>query len=457
MKHMKRTSLLAGFLAGMGMLLVGCGKPSVLDTANWSKPETVAKSSDSLASSFSLYKWNKSLMALGGDARTFAVHFLQDDGRSWNRLPITDPGWIPMDVDPQQNRFVISRAAIWTNSVNAQFVIGSLSPDGRFTSETTTHLILQQSKLFPNARPDLEMSPWGRPAQAMFVGGAMDDAEIRVPYCIDATPVERKGSQIGIRADLAVGANGVFSSSDGGQTWRAETISNQESQTPTVCRTRGFYYYFALAGQGGSPFKLWYSRSAVGSTSWNRPETLNKTGADNYGSNLHALADGDAVHLCWLDCRHEKTSFSLMHPRGENYEVAYCHRKDTDSGWDKDVILSEGLRYAYSPSMSVEGDKVVVAWAGVKNDKDGRNEWNPSDIYYVTSKDGGKTWAKPMQVTDGFKGGITSGRPQVALHNGVIHLFYIQGKLNYQEVSAGMVKLNQPPWPIYYTQRPFPN
>jgi hypothetical protein len=121
------------------------------------------------------------------------------------------------------------------------------------------------------------------------------------------------------------------------------------------------------------------------------------------------------------------------------------------------VILSEGLLYAYSPSISVEGDKVVVVWAGVKNDKDGRNEYDPSDIFYATSKDGGKNWTRPMQVTDGFKAGITSGRPQVALHNGVIHLFYIQGKLNYREVSSGMAKLNQPPWPICYQQRPFPD
>jgi hypothetical protein len=441
----------------MLILLVGCREQRDAQTGVWSKPEEMAKSSDSLSTSFSLYKWNSSLLAIGGDSGTFASRVLDEDGKNWKTLSTANPGWLPMNVDSRQNRFVVSRATIWTNSVNAQFVIGSLSPDGRFISETTTHLILQQSKLFPNDRPDLEMSPWGRPVQAMFVGGAMDDAEIRVPYTINANSIERRGHQIIGKSALDVSANGVFASSDGGQTWRDETISIRESLTPTVCRTRGFYYYFALAGQGGSPFELWYSRSAVGSTSWDRPETLNKTGADNYGSNLHTLADGDTVHLCWLDCRHEKTSFSLMHPRSENYEVAYCHRKDTDSCWGKDVILSEGLRYAYSPSISVEGDKVVVAWAGVKSDKDGRNEWNPSDIYYVTSKDGGKTWAKPMQVTDGFKNGITSGKPQVALYHNVIHLFYIQGKLNYQEVSSGAAKLNQPPWPIYYTQRPFPN
>ena len=53
--------------------------------------------------------------------------------------------------------------------------------------------------------------------------------------------------------------------------------------------------------------------------------------------------------------------------------------------------------------MSVEGNNVVVAWAGAKSDTKGRNEWNPSDIYYIASKDGGNTWSAIMQVTDGFK------------------------------------------------------
>ena len=163
------------------------------------------------------------------------------------------------------------------------------------------------------------------------------------------------------------------------------------------------------------------------------------------------------MHLCWLDRRNEKERLNPAYPNRQNYEVAYCYRKDSDSSWSKDIILSEGLLYAYAPSISVDGHNVVVAWAGVQHDKDGRNEFDPSDIYYATSKDGGKTWTKPMQVTNGFKSGLTSGRPQVALHEDVIHLFYVQGKLNYKKVSPGMVKLNQPPWPIYYRQRPFPN
>ena len=163
------------------------------------------------------------------------------------------------------------------------------------------------------------------------------------------------------------------------------------------------------------------------------------------------------MHLCWLDARNEKTRFSLDSPRAGNYEVAYCQRQDSNAAWSKDVILSKGLRFAFAPSISVEGKNVVVAWAGAKSGGWGRTEYGPSDVYYVASKDGGRAWTRPMQVTDSFKSGATSGSPQVALHKGVLHLFYIQGKLNFKQVSAGMVKLNQPPWPIYYQQRPFPN
>jgi Neuraminidase (sialidase) len=107
--------------------------------------------------------------------------------------------------------------------------------------------------------------------------------------------------------------------------------------------------------------------------------------------------------------------------------------------------------------MSVEGDKVVVAWAGVQTAPDWHKEHAPNDVYYVTSNDSGKTWTKPLKVTDGVKDGITSGAPQVMLLNGVIYLSYIQGKISYKEESHGLVKLNQPPWPIYYQQRPFPD
>jgi hypothetical protein len=107
--------------------------------------------------------------------------------------------------------------------------------------------------------------------------------------------------------------------------------------------------------------------------------------------------------------------------------------------------------------MSVEGDKIAVAWAGVKTSADWHAPYSPNDIYYVTSSDKGKTWTKPLRVTDNIREGITAGDPQVMLLNGTIHLFYIQGKLNLRQESPGLTKLNQPSWPVYYQQRPFPD
>jgi hypothetical protein len=447
-------SPLQAFFGAVLVLVAGCGQRRMDDMGVWSQPQEVAKSSDSLSTSFSLYKWNGTLLALGGDAGTYAARVLEEEGASsWKTVSTVDPGWIPMDVDPKGNRFVIARGIIWSNRLDARFAIGSLSHEGRYVSETGLSISLDQRKLFPNGNPNLRMWEWDRPGNALFSGGVPEGAEIRIPYCIDATPKEGRVFLEG----KTISANGVFASSDGGHSWRTEQISVHYAESPVVCRTIGFYYCFAKAGLGGvDPYELWYSRCPVDSSSWSHPETLNKSAARKLSENIHACGEDDSVHLCWLDARHEKTRFSLTRPRAGNYEVVYSHRKDSDSAWSKDVILSKGLRWAYAPSMSVEGSHVVVAWAGARSDWEGRNEWNASDVFYVTSDDGGSTWTKPTQVTDGFKSGITSGRPQVALHKGVIHLFYIQGKVNYKEVSPGMVKLNQPPWPINYMQRPFP-
>jgi hypothetical protein len=440
----------------MLVVFIGCQKERTDMASAWTVSREVAKSSDSLSTSFSLYRWNGSLLALGGDAGTYAARILEDDGKSWKTISTTDPGWIPMDADPTGNRFVISRATLFSNRLDATFSIGLITSDGRLSSESKAGLAVNKAQLFPNSQPNLEMTLDERPAKAMFAGGVIvEGREIRIPYSISATPVIRNGRQIGYGAET-VSANGVFASSDGGSSWRTELIVNSYSESPIVCKTESFYYYFAKGGRG-EPFQLWSSRCSVNEATWSQAETLNKTVAGKLSEGIHAIAKEDIVHVCWLDSRNEKQALSLSRPRAENYEVAYCRRKDADATWSKDTILSRGLRWAYAPSMSVEGNNIIIAWAGARSDKEGRTESNASDIYYVFSKDSGNSWTKPIQVTDGFKTGITSGRPQVAVRNGTIHLFYVQGKITYKKVSAGMVKLNQPPWPILYQQRPFPN
>lgn len=432
------------------VLVSGCRDQRFVEVGVWSKPEEVAKSSDSLSASFGLYKWNGSLMTLGGDAGTFATRILQEEGKNWRDVSKIDPGWIPMNVDPQTNRIVVSRGILTSDSVEVSFTTCAISADGRYVTKTNNPIVLDKKKLFGTSDQNLRMTYGGdRPVQIAFAGGTMEGTRIYVPYCIEG--IRWQGNTI--IANDTVGANGVFSSSDAGRTWLTEQISNYYSENPVVCRTKEFLYYFATGSL--EPYELWSSRSPASGGSWTPSETLIKTFAHILSvPSLRALAEDDTVHLCWLDNRHEKKRLNPFAPALDSFEVIYRSRKDSDASWSKDVILSEGLLYAYAPSMSAEGNNIVVAWAGVKSDKVGRNEFDPSDIFYVTSKDGGKTWTKPLQVTDGFKDGITSGRPQVALHKDVIHLFYIQGKLDYKK-TGGAVKLNQPPWPILYQQRPF--
>jgi hypothetical protein len=243
--------------------------------------------------------------------------------------------------------------------------------------------------------------------------------------------------------------NGVFHSADSGANWQIERVSDFEAWLPSLCKTRDYYYYFVIKDYQRD---LCFARKSIQNGSWSEPKVITTTFCNSalYWKYV-AIADNDTLHVCWLDRRHEKTSFNFEGSSRHNYNVVYCHRKDAENEWSKDTILSKNLPYSYTPTMSVEGNEVVVVWAGAAKDD------RLTDIYYVTSRDGGKTWTKPLKVTDSAKDGITSGMPQVALQNGIIHLFYIQGKLNYREVSSGMAKLNQPPWPIYYTQRPFPD
>jgi hypothetical protein len=208
-------------------------------------------------------------------------------------------------------------------------------------------------------------------------------------------------------------------------------------------------YYF-----GGA---LWFSRKQNTGGQWENAQTIADTFAVVHGR-FAVAGEGDTAHICWMDRRHNKWRFNFDGPRIENNDLYYRRRNDSDRDWSKEILLSKGLLYSYAPSISAEGDHVVVAWAGIRTAGKQHSDMGPNDIYYVTSKDGGKTWTDPLKVTDAAKDGVTSGMPQVALLNGTIHLLYTQGKRSSSpELSPGLTRIGGDPWPIYYTHRPFPD
>jgi hypothetical protein len=322
--------------------------------------------------------------------------------------------------------------------VNAFFV--SLARDGEVKIEADRSWVMDKQALFGETRTNTSLD------NPTFGGGSIYGKDVYLPYCL-------MGDTLTDAVRAGPFNNGVFHSIDSGKTWQMEQISDKEAWDPAICRTRDCCYYFSIKYPS---CELWFSQKTVAGDSWNMPAPVVKTFAKDNG-NYAAVAEGDTVHVCWMDRRHNKWRFDLSGPAIENDDIYYCHRKDSDSGWSEDVLLSRGVEYCYAPTISAEGNKVVVAWAGIQSAGKYHTDYDPNDIYYVISKDCGNTWSRPLKVTDGAKDGMTAGHPQVMLLNGVIHLFYIQGKMDLHELSPGLTKLNQPPWPIYYTQRPFPD
>jgi hypothetical protein len=333
-------------------------------------------------------------------------------------------------------------------------LVGHMANDLKVRDTIERNWSVDKTALFGKDDPNIKLVMPGKRYCGGVDIGIINGPDLYIPYHVEGQKVTQWGKKY--MTENGPASSGVFHSSDSGATWQMERISDIVAEWPSVLRTENFYYY--ISPRGITPgYELWFSRKPVNGSSWDKPKTLTKTFAFGMGGYYAAVGEGDTAHICWMDRRHNKWRFNIDAPPIENDDIVYCHRKDSDSRWSKNIDLSKGVLYCYAPSISVEGNNVVVAWAGIQNAGKYHTDYDPNDIYYVTSKDSGKTWTKPLKVTDGAKDGMTAGHPQVMLLNGVVHLFYIQGKMDLQQLSPGLTKLNQPPWPIYYTQRPFPD
>lgn len=476
MKRIEYTVLVSCFLVGTGVFFVGCSRQVAL-AQGWSAPIKVTDSQSGLGRGIILYKWQNTIIGLEGqDDWSARVFLMNPNASSWAEVQMTGVPrgylWAYPAIDQSSDKMFFEQGYIENDKLIMNVLLGRMTGSMAVRDAVEKKWLTDKKTLFGETGSNVWLNVPERGGRTWpHLGlGLISGADLHIPYCVHAstyseTPETYQGKTY-VRKAYEDGPfhNGVFHSSDSGTTWQIQRISDFQSSLPSICRSKDYYYYFAasLARNLGRGFELWFSRKSVEGGSWTAPEVATKTFCDSGLSWKYiATAENDTVHVCWLDRRHEKTRPYSIDPSGrhncQNYEVAYCHRKDSDTGWSKDIILSAGLLYSFAPVMSVEGDRIVVAWAGVQDDKDGHDEFWPNDIYYVTSKDGGKTWTQPLRVTDNIKAGITAGRPQVALLNGIIHLLYSQGKISYKEESHGLVKLNQPPWPIYYQQRVFPD
>ena len=435
------------FVIGVVMFAVSCNRLTIQLDQGWTLPIGVTSSIDSLVSGTDLYKSLGKAIALrwqDTSEKCFILERNDGGGNYWKEAPSQDipKGYsIPPTVEESGGRILFPKNKATSDQMIIGILLARIKEDGRIQIEPELKWTISKQTFFGEAGTNVSLNMAG------FGNGSIYGQDIYLPYCMFSETLTDA-----VRAGPF--DNGVFHSTNSGETWQIERISVFEAGDPTVCRTKDCYYYFATRGLNNG-YELWFSRKSNEGNSWSTPTTTTKTFAVELGR-YDVVAEGDTVHVCWMDRRHNKWRFDLSGPAIENDDIYYSHRKDSDSDWGKDVLLSKGVEYCYAPSISAEGNKVVVAWAGIPSAGKYHTDYDPNDIFYVTSGDGGKTWTRPLKVTDGAKDGMTAGHPEVMLLNGVIHLFYIQGKMNLQQVG-GLTKLNQPPWPIYYTERPFPN
>jgi hypothetical protein len=453
MKLEIKTILLLVFFAGVGVLLGGCGKQPVQLDQGWSSPVKIADSQEGTSGSGNLYKWHDTLILMN-ERQEWLPHSSicsssicsmlirkNDPSNSWTQLPpIRVPGYYAFycpAFDQASDRIMFEGGSVESNQLHMSAIFVRMTASRGIQVEAERKSMVDKKSLFGETGPNVTLN------NPYYGAGVIGSSDVYIPYCLDCTTVTTCSEHKPFN-------NGVFHSADSGSTWQMEQISDSEAFDPSVCKTKDCYYYFAN-GRMGMEFgsALWFSRKPVGDGSWDTPQAVSKTVPFGVEERYVAATEGDMVHLCWLDRRHEKKRLDFLYRYRGNYEIAYRQRKDSDADWSRDVILSQSVFYSFSPSMSVDGDKIVIAWSGNQSTDD---HWHmtPNDIYYVTSKDGGKTWAKPLKVTDSAKDGIRTSGPQVAVQDGVIHLFYVQGKED-RHLSR------QAPWPVYYQQRPFPN
>lgn len=465
MKLDKNTILLLILLIGIVWVVTNhvshAARPIAVDHG-WSPPVSVASTENGFDGGGDLYKWHDTLILVQSrydwSSKSSSCSIIvrnNDSSSSWTQLPISgvpgDYAFYCPAFDETGDRVMFERGNAESNQLRMGVIFLRVPTNGRIQIDAESKWVVSNTNLFGMYGQDVSFSERpGRPGWLKLGRGSVNGLESYFPSCAEGFTYDSKGVAI------ARGPywTGLFHSTDLGKTWQMERVSDSDCFDLSVSRTATFYYFFANGAvgknRGGG---LWVSRKSAEGNSWDAPMAVTRTVPFGVDESYSAMAEGDTIHVCWLDNRHEiKYWLSLARSGRGNYEVAYCRRKDSDASWRKATILSRGVMFAYSPSMSVEGDKIVVAWAGAQTAHPWPFEGDPSDIYYATSKDGGKTWNKPLKVTDHFKDGITSGSARVALQNGVIHLFYAQGRYDRQaQVSQ------QGGWPVYYQQRAFPD
>ena len=455
-----------------------------LDTT-WSSPQSFASSQEALNSIFYIVNLNGEPVCVDGSD----FYFLGAGGTNWTKRTFSLPAGTEHSfiiADPTRTTLIFCRGEVQGGTIHiyknthtsvtegklhANFVVCSMHPTLGMEKIYDRDLTLDSKELFGEIkRSRVEQSveaiwrqQYGPPLVTPSMGsvgyGAIVGEKVYVPYTVECDAIYGAEHQTG---DVGPDQTGLLCSGGDYSDWSTIAFFNHITSSQGVFATRTNVYLLCLDVTDLKTRGLWCVKLPRTADARPEPERIAPTYCGSINGGYSAVTDGATLHLVWLDTRHERShDLRAMLTGGqsleENLELYYRNRDDSASDWTKEILLSKGLDFVFSPKMALDGQNVVVAWAGYRGDKGKTgSEFHPTDIYFITSRDGGKSWSRVARVTDNAKQGIITGHPQVALYNGVIHLFYIQGKLEEHNLGGGLRRLNQEPWSIIYQHRFFP-
>jgi hypothetical protein len=178
---------------------------------------------------------------------------------------------------------------------------------------------------------------------------------------------------------------GVFSS-DGGVSWsKAQNISDTlgKSFDPDVAIAPDGTIHVVWADTTGTDTgpEIWHAKSTDKGVTWSKGKNISSTLGDARGPRL-VCGPKNEIYLCWVD--------KLSDTRTP--DVMFSSSSDGGKSFSRATHLANTRTLCADPVIAADDKGIYLAWSDLT---DRRVE----DIFFMASRDGGKTWEKQLNIT----------------------------------------------------------
>jgi len=153
---------------------------------------------------------------------------------------------------------------------------------------------------------------------------------------------------------------------------------------------------------------IFFSHSTDGGANWSSPKDISKTPGDSEHPQI-AVEKSGAIDVVWTDGSDPKSP-----------DIYFSRSTDGGQTWTASMDISHTPGVSTEPALAIgQNDSIHVVWSDTSKGEKNR------DIYYVCSKDGGKTWAKDplLPAVDISNTSGISSEPTIAVGSeGIVHV-----------------------------------